>query len=152
VDVLQAAFASLDPRGIGRKFRAFTRLSARSTAARMFVAVEDWLNDGVPLARGVARETLLGWYRDNDPARGRWTVDGRAVRPDSVDLPTYVAVPAHDRIVPAASARALADALPGAILSQPPLGHVGMIVGRRAVATVHDPLVRWALRTARATT
>lgn len=152
VDVLQAAFASLDPRAFGRKFRAFARLSPRSTAARMFVAVEDWLNDGVPLARGVAQETLVGWYRDNEPCRGLWTVADRPVRPESIRLPVHVTVPAHDRIVPLASARALARALPNATLREPPLGHVGMIVGRRAVSQVHDPLVRWALRTARATT
>jgi polyhydroxyalkanoate synthase len=59
-------------------------------------------------------------------------------------------VPQRDRIVPAVSARALARALPRAEVREPPLGHVGMITGRRAVAQVHDPLVRWVLRTARA--
>ncbi|MQX37662.1 alpha/beta fold hydrolase [Roseospira navarrensis] len=152
VDVLQAAFACLDPAGLGRKFRVFGRLPGRGAAARHFVAVEDWVNDGVPLAARVATETLVGWYRDNTPGQGRWTVDGQRIRPDSLSVPAYVVIPAHDRIVPAASARALARALPGAVVSEPPLGHVGMIVGRAAVARVHDPLVRWALRTARATT
>jgi len=149
VDVLQAAFASINPRALGRKFQVFGRLSRRSAAARQFVAVEDWLNDGIPLAGGVARETLSGWYGCNTPGRGMWTLNGQPVRPESLPIPAYVVVPAHDQIVPAASARALAQALPNAVVREPPLGHVGMIVGRRAVAMVHDPLVRWALRTAR---
>jgi len=150
VDVLQAAFASINPRALGRKFQVFGRLSRHSAAARQFVAVEDWLNDGIPLASGVARETLSGWYGCNTPGRGLWTLNGQPVRPESLPMPAYVVVPAHDRIVPAASARALAHALPNAGVHEPPLGHVGMIVGRRAIAMVQDPLVRWALRTARA--
>jgi polyhydroxyalkanoate synthase len=149
VDLLQAAFAAIDPPSIGRKFRGFANLGPRSAAARHFVAMEDWLNDGVPLAGAVARETLRGWYGDNTTARGRWCVDGEPVRPESVTIPAFVVVPQRDRIVPAVSARALARALPRAEVREPPLGHVGMITGRRAVALVHDPLVRWALKIAR---
>jgi polyhydroxyalkanoate synthase len=149
VDLLQAAFAAIDPPSIGRKFRVFAQLGRATAAAKHFVAMEDWLNDGVPLAGAVARETLRGWYGDNTTARGRWCVDGEPVRPDSVTIPAFVVVPQRDRIVPAVSARALARALPRAEVREPSLGHVGMITGRRAVAQVHDPLVRWALKTAR---
>lgn len=151
VDLLQAAFASLDPTDLGRKFRAFAALPPRSIAARQFVALEDWLNDGVALAAAVARETLHGWYGANTPANGAWRVAGRAVLPNTLTRPALVVIPQHDRIVPAASARALADALPGAVTEtiSPPLGHIGMMTGRRAVALVHDPLARWAFRVAR---
>ncbi|KAA5605848.1 alpha/beta hydrolase [Roseospira marina] len=152
VDVLQAAFAMIDPPGLARKFQTFGRLRPRGAAARHFVAVEDWLNDGVPLAAAVARETLAGWYADNAPGRGQWQVAGQPIQPESMTRPAYVVVPARDRIVPAASARALGQALPNATLREPPLGHIGMIVSRQAVARVHDPLVRWALRIGRATT
>jgi polyhydroxyalkanoate synthase subunit PhaC len=62
VDVIQTLFAGLDPWGIPRKFRAFARLDPASPRAEQFVALEDWLNDGVPLAAPVAREALGGWY------------------------------------------------------------------------------------------
>jgi len=57
-----------------------------------------------------------------------------------------VVVPAHDRIVPPASAAALADALPLATRLDPPLGHIGMIVGRQAEALMWRPLAAWLLR------
>ncbi|MBB4265053.1 alpha/beta fold hydrolase [Roseospira visakhapatnamensis] len=149
VDLLQAAFATIDPPSIGRKFQGFARLPARGTAARHFVAMEDWLNEGVPLPAAVAWETLRGWYGDNATARGTWRVDGTPVRPESVTLPTLVVIPQRDRIVPAVSAEALARALPRSECRAPSLGHVGMITGRRAVAQVHDPLVRWVRRIAK---
>ena len=58
VDLLQALFAALDPFQVLRKFRAFAGLDASSERAEIFVALEDWLNDGVPLAASVARECL----------------------------------------------------------------------------------------------
>src|SRR3546814_10267711 len=48
----------LDPQLVVRKFLAFGRLDAASRKAEEFVALEDWLNDGVPLAAPVARECL----------------------------------------------------------------------------------------------
>ena len=81
VDALQMLFALLDPWGVAEKYRAFARLDPESERARLFVALEDWLNDGVPLAAPVARECLGGWYGENTPARGEWRIAGLAVDP-----------------------------------------------------------------------
>ena len=62
----------LDPFGVAAKYRAFARLRQDSERARLFVALEDWLNDGIPLAAPVARECMAGWYGGNTPARGAW--------------------------------------------------------------------------------
>ena len=51
--------------------RASPRWRQEQAEARDFVALEDWLNDGVPLALPVARECLGGWYGDNVPGRGQ---------------------------------------------------------------------------------
>jgi len=148
VDLLQAMFSSLDPRGIARKFRAFAQLPQDSLKAKSFVALEDWLNDGVPLAGPVARECLLGWYGDNTPHRGAWRVDGEVVDPARLGVPALFVIPAHDRIVPPESASALADAAVHAERLHVPLGHVGMIAGTAAVRRVYGPVVRWLRRVA----
>ena len=152
VDMLQAMFASLDPGLAARKFTAFARLPGRSARARDFVALEDWANDGVPLAGPVARECLFGWYGDNDPALGRWRIAGRPVRPEDVTAPTLLMIPHRDRIVPPASALPLAERIPGAKLMMLSGGHVGMLTGPRAKTEVYGPLVRWIQRRCRKTT
>lgn len=143
VDLLQMLFLSLDPALGLRKFSAFADLDPASDRARAFVALEDWLNDGVPLAAPVAAECLADWYGRNTTAAGAWRIAGRPVEPAQLHLPTLVMAPQHDRIVPHASAAALARAIPGARLVSPPLGHIGMIVGGGAPSAVWEPLAHW---------
>ncbi len=146
VDALQAIFARVSPGAIPAKFRAFARMDPASDAARDFVALEDWLNDGVPLAAPVAHDVFRGWYRDNQPGRGQWRLDGRAVRPEKLRCPAFAAVPQRDRIVPPATALPLAARIPGCALHRPAAGHVGMTAGPRAEAMLWQPLLGW-LRT-----
>jgi poly[(R)-3-hydroxyalkanoate] polymerase subunit PhaC len=149
VDVLQALFASQDPLLALRKFSRFAEMPQDSAAAQGFVALEDWLNDGVPLAIPVARECLGGWYGEDLPGRGLWRVGGKRILPRDVDVPALVVVPAQDRIVPPATAAVLADELPQAERLRPPLGHIGMIVARDAPTVVWAPLGAWLAGQAR---
>ncbi|MGH7000555.1 MAG: alpha/beta fold hydrolase, partial [Stellaceae bacterium] len=146
VDMLQTLFAALDPLLALRKFTRFAGLAPGSAEERDFVALEDWINDGVALALPVARDCLTGWYGANTPARGQWRVAGTAIAPARLALPSLVIVPAQDRIVPPASAAALAAALPAAERMTPPLGHIGMMVAREAPNAVWRPLAQWLLR------
>lgn len=144
VDGLQILFTALDPFGVAAKFRAFGRLPQDSARARLFVALEDWLADGVPLAAPVARECIGGWYGRNEPGRGQWQVAGMAVDPRAMSLPAFVAVPGRDRIVPPESARPLAALIPGAVLHEPAAGHIGMVAGSGAEGALWRPFVTWA--------
>ncbi len=143
VDALQSLFAALDPSGIAAKFRAFGAMDQGGEAAARFVALEDWLNDGVPLGAAIARETIGGWYGANTPARGEWRIAGERVTPGRLSMPCFVAVPGRDRIVPPESAMALARAIPGAVAHRPAAGHVGMVAGRAAEASLWQPLLGW---------
>ncbi len=143
VDAIQGLFAALDPQLVIRKFLAFSRLDPGGAKAAAFVALEDWLNDGVPLAAPVARECLAGWYGENTTAQGRWRVAGRAVAPGALDLPTLCLIPGQDRIVPPGSAAALAAAIPGAESLTPAAGHIGMVASARAPKQVWRPLAHW---------
>jgi len=144
VDALQMLFNATDPHGVGDKYRAFGRMAPDSARALQFVALEDWLNDGIPLAASVARVCLKRWYGDNAPALGVWEVAGMPVRPEALAAPCFAAIPGRDRIVPPESAAALADALPNATIVRPAAGHVGMIAGQSAEVELWRPLAAWA--------
>jgi polyhydroxyalkanoate synthase len=139
-DMLQILFALPDPGAVERKFRQFSRLNQAQAPARRFVALEDWANDCVPLTAKVTRETFFGWYGDNLPARNQWRVAGVEVVPRRLRHPALVVVPSRDRIVPAESARPLADALPNGRRLIIEGGHVGMLIGARAVTELYAPI------------
>jgi polyhydroxyalkanoate synthase subunit PhaC len=143
VSVIQGLFLALDPFLAERKFIRFAGLDPDGAAARGFVALEDWINDGVPLARPVALECACSWYRDNDPGSGVWRVADRPVRPDEIGVPTLVALPSRDRIVPPRSAEKLAAFIPGATVLRPPFGHIGMMASDHAPAAVWQPIAEW---------
>jgi polyhydroxyalkanoate synthase len=145
-DSLQYLFCMLDPFLGIRKFSAFAGLDPQSEAAKRFVALEDWLNDGVPLAAPVARACAFDWYEENQPGRGVWRIDSAPVRPEDWDGPAYVVIPAADRIVPPASAEGLAKALPNAVVKRPRAGHIGMIAGRGVTQSIWTPLANWLAR------
>jgi poly[(R)-3-hydroxyalkanoate] polymerase subunit PhaC len=136
-------FVALDPFLAERKFVRFAGLDPQSAAAREFVALEDWLNDGVPLARPVALECARSWYRDNRPARGEWRVAGRRVRPAALRRPALVVLPSRDKIVPPQGAAPLAAVIRGAAVLRPALGHIGMMASHQAPRAVWDPIAEW---------
>ena len=143
VDALQTIFAGLDPGLALRKFTHFADLDPTSDAASHFVALEDWLNDGIALAAPVARECLSGWYGENTTAQGLWRVAGKPVLPEAVSVPTLAIIPHQDRLVPPGSAMALAEAIPEAACLRPKAGHIGMVTGSRAEDQVWRPLADW---------
>jgi polyhydroxyalkanoate synthase subunit PhaC len=148
VDLLQALFAGLDPTLVGRKFRTFAALDPESDSAKRFVVLEDWLNDGVPLAGPVARTCLIEWYLGNATKTGNWFVGAKAVRPQDIVCPTLAVIPARDRIVPPKSAESLANLIPNATVRSVALGHIGMMAGSRAAEQVYDPVSDWIMNVA----
>jgi polyhydroxyalkanoate synthase len=140
MEVLQAAFWALDPARTVAKFEEFAALEG--DAARTFVRLEDWANDGPPLAEAAAREMFQGLFRDDLPGTGRWQVGGEIVAPDSLTIPIFNIVSTTDRIVPHATALDAGERLDLA------LGHVGMVVGSRGRQALWEPLAAWLSRAA----
>jgi len=148
VDLLQTLFAQIDPLTVPKKFSEFAKLDPASETAIRFVAIEDWLNDGTSLNAEIAHACFLDWYGNNTPGRGAWQIDGFQIRPDRLDLPVWLAVPEHDRIVPPQSALALADVLTNCEFIRPKGGHVGMVAGQNAEKLLWSPLLSWLQRIA----
>jgi len=131
MEVLQAAFWSLDPERTVRKFAAFGRLDPASAEARRFVQLEDWANAGEPLPLPAARELIEDLFGRDVSGSGEWLVGGRAVT-DALDVPLLNLLAGRDRIAPAATA-------PAGDCVSIPSGHVGMVVGSARIG-LHDAL------------
>jgi polyhydroxyalkanoate synthase len=133
-------FALINPIQAALKFRKLSSLDPDGQAARLFVALEDWLADGVPMPVAAAKDLLLGWHVRNTTARGTWRFLGDIVDPCAITVPTLVVAGQRDTIAPPPLAEPLAAATPGATALRPRTGHVGMVVGSAARTEVWRPL------------
>lgn len=135
MEALQSAFWGLDPARTVAKFADFAALEGE--AARTFVTLEDWANDGPPLAVAAARELFEDFFAADLPGRGEWQVAGTRIDPSRIEAPMLAIVSTSDRIVPQTSA---AHAGERREVAQ---GHVGMVVGSRGKDVLWEPLAEW---------
>jgi polyhydroxyalkanoate synthase len=133
MEVLQAAFWSLDPERTVRKFAEFGRLDPASPEARRFIELEEWANEGEPLPYPAAKELVEELFGRDQPGSGAWTIGGQPVT-DNLSVRTLHLTAERDLIAPPQTAAS------GEIVAIP-TGHVGMIVGS-ARTRLHQELGR----------
>lgn len=139
--VTQSVFHLIDPWRVVEKYSRYPNLTAAEK--QHFLAVEDWVNDGVPLTRGVAEECFVDWPQGNILAKHQWKIGRRWIEPEQVTIPTLAVIPTRDKIVPMGCALPLTEALPRCTVITPDAGHVSMMVGSRAKALVWEPVSAW---------
>jgi polyhydroxyalkanoate synthase len=121
MEVLQAAFWSLDPERTVRKFAEFGRLDPASDDARRFIELEEWANEGEPLPYPAAKELVEDLFGTDMPGSDAWTVCGKGAS-DRLNVPAVHLTAERDLIAPP-------QTVAGGQVVAIPSGHVGMIVG-----------------------
>ncbi len=142
-ETIHTLFHCANPYAFQNKISEFAGMNPDSPATQEFLAVEHWVNDGVAMTRGVARDCLIEWSQRNAPASGQWRVGGQVIDPRKLTLPCFIAAPQDDRIVPSDCARPLAQLLKHHRLVEPRSGHVGMMVGSRRKTGLWEPFTQW---------
>ncbi len=137
MDLLQPAFWALDPGALAQKY---ARFGTAAGSADAFVRLEDWANGGVPLSIAATDDLAETLFADNASGDNRWTVGGQRVDPAKLACPILDIIATRDHIVPMAAA--LTSIGPGTPLHID-AGHVGMVAGGRAPATLWTPLAAW---------
>jgi polyhydroxyalkanoate synthase len=123
MEVLQAAFWSLDRKRTVAKFAEFGALEPGGRKASAFLELEEWANEGEPLPYPAARELIEDLFGANVSGHGEWRV-GRRMVGGALDVPILNLTAANDRIAPAST-------VPDGPVTSIESGHVGMIVGSR---------------------
>lgn len=139
--VTQTVFHLIDPWRVQEKYSRFPTLDAEQQ--KHFLAVEHWVNDGVPLAQKVAEECFVDWPHGNILATHQWKVGRRWIEPGSLQCPVLAVIPKNDLIVPMGCALPLTREIPRCELITPDAGHVSMVVGKRAKSEMWEPVAAW---------
>ena len=139
--VTQTVFHLIDPWRVQEKYSRYPNLS--DAEQQHFLAVEQWVNTGVPLARRVAEECFVDWPHGNILATHQWKVGRRWIEPETIQCPTLAVIPTKDAIVPEGCAMPLTQAIKRCDVIKPETGHVSMVIGTRAKAQMWKPVVSW---------
>ena len=142
-DLQHCLFLSLDPWLVLKKYLRFAKLPEGSAAAKHFVLIEDWVNDGVALNAHVARSCLGGWYGRNILAKGGWIIAGQPVNPTLEHKPILMVNASHDRLIPMAMSEDLYQKLDQAQWLKVATGHVGLMAGSRAPSQCWNAIIQF---------
>lgn len=143
IDLLSMLFFYLNPFAAFNKFQSFAKMDENSLKAETFIAVEDWLNQGVPLATTVAVETFLKWYGKNQLHAKAWTYEDNIIDVQNVAAPTLLVQPLKDQIVPKESALCLADEIADVKTLIPNTGHLGLMAGTQSKEEIWHPITEF---------
>lgn len=139
--VTQTIFHLIDPWRVQEKFSRYPFLSEKEKTH--FLAVEQWVNDGVPLANKVAEECFVDWPQGNILAKHQWKIGRRWIEPSEITCPTLAVIPTKDAIVPKGCALPLSKLIKRCSVIYPECGHVSMVVGKNAKAQMWEPVAKW---------
>ena len=131
---VQSVFATISAERTVKKFADFF-VQEDENAMAQFMAVEDWLNDGMDLPAELGQVCIVDWYDKNQTG---FDLSG-------VKTPALIVASSKDKLVPAESSLALARDLSHADILRPDMGHIGMITGKRARDDVWEKISKWLL-------
>lgn len=141
-EVIHSLFAGLNPLKILEKFQSFQELSQEEDIHR-FVALEDWVNDGVSLSKKVAEDFFISWIGKNGLFQESWLFGNTTLRPEMIPQKTYAISGSYDKIVPPLSSKALYQKIPHIYSQEVPLGHTGLMTSRDALHLFWKDLAKW---------
>ncbi len=141
----QTLFALLTRSRTGQRFARFADLPPDSPEATRFVAVQDWLNTGPPVAIGAASQMLVDWHVQNQIVNGGWQVGGTPIDATTLATPTLCICGRFDSVTPLESARPLGQLIPDAQALTPDAGHISMLIGPQATNQTIAPIAKFFL-------
>lgn len=111
-------------------------------------AMAQWVRDQVPLPGAVFRQVTRMFLRENGLMNGTVRLNGRPVDLQQVTAPILSVTAEHDDIVPKECTTPLAAVVASDVTDvRIPAGHVGLVMGRRAMTTTLPAITEWLAAT-----
>jgi polyhydroxyalkanoate synthase len=141
--IIQSMFYYLHSDSVRQKLEIFSQAESGSEELEEFMALENWINDGISMTKNVAKECFINWAHYNNLENGTWKVAGEVVEPAKIDLPVLFVTAKKDHIVPPASTGPLTKLIKNHEHIKTQLGHVSMVAGEKARRAVWKPFSNW---------
>lgn len=122
------------------------------TYVQDFVAMEQWLNDNIPVAGETFRQFVRYGFQQNLLVKGRWPIGEQQVNLERIACPVLNLMASADHLVPCEQSRGFTN-LVGSKDRETiefPAGHIGLAVGSKAQKELWPRAAEWlAKRTPR---
>jgi poly[(R)-3-hydroxyalkanoate] polymerase subunit PhaC len=120
-------------------------------ALAVHARVERWALDEVPLPGRLAAQIVDWLYREDRFIRGALDVDGTAVGPSRLSVPTLAVATRLDQVAPRASMQPFIDSMPSGVVRVlehhgdigVALQHLAVLIGRQAHARLWPEILAW---------
>jgi polyhydroxyalkanoate synthase len=144
-EFIRSGFKMLNPLGDIQQAKALIENAGNPQWLEGYKAMNRWANEWVPLPKQFFRQWVRHFYQRNELFRGELRVMGHPVDLARITVPVLCVGATKDEIVPAASARALVEAVGSTEKQFIELegGHISVIAGRRAKAQVWPTIAQW---------
>lgn len=142
---LSRLFSYIDPLSTIQKFARFSKMDKESDDAKHFIAVENWLNDGVDVPMDSASHCMSYWMQKNALLSNEYFKDHFNISNDKVSFPCLNVFSDADRLVPMASSQklecfSLVESIENMQLDY---GHIGLFASRNAAQKFWEPIHDW---------
>ncbi len=145
---MQAGFKLLNPIGDVVKYYNFIKHMHNDLFLENFFAMETWVNDNVPFPGAAYRKYIEDLYQENLLYRGLFEIDGKRVDLKKITANHLSIAASEDNICPPQSATCIKELISSqdneAVVL--PGGHVGVLIGGRALKTTWPRITDWLLQ------
>lgn len=143
---LQSCFSLMNPvHNFFGKYMDFYEHMDDPKAVANFAAMERWVFDNIPVAGEVFREFVKCFYQANQLVEGKFSLDGRRVDLGEIRCPLLLLTAKNDNLVAPASTEEIRRYVGTYDVRSMSIegGHVGLVTGTKAQATLWPEATRW---------
>jgi polyhydroxyalkanoate synthase len=133
------------PSALGVYVRLWEKLSQQRFDTHAWQSMYRWVNDGVPFPSGAYRQWIKDFYQDNKLYLGSLRMAGKPVLLKNIRCPLLNVVASSDDIAPRTTTENTLSAVGSTDKAELIVqgGHVGIVVGRAASATLWPKVGEW---------
>jgi polyhydroxyalkanoate synthase len=145
-DFLNGGYMFLDPIGNAySKYIKFVEKIDNDAFVRMFLRMEKWINDGIPLAGETFREIIKYGYQQNLLVQNKWKLNGNTIDLKNITMPVLSIIGRYDNLVPPTASKPLLDYVGSTDTKELllPTGHIGLSVSSKSHRELWPNVVEW---------
>jgi polyhydroxyalkanoate synthase len=145
-DFLNGGYMFLDP--IGNMYSKYMNLLEsidNENFIRMFLRMEKWINDGIPLAGETFREIIKYGYQQNLLVQNKWKLNGQTVNLKNITMPVLNIMGKFDHLVPPSASKPLLEYVESTDTKELllPTGHIGLSVSSKSHRQLWPVVADW---------